>query len=136
MSDPRIDSTPRVLVEVVDDNPDLRVLLARALDVLGYDARTHESARAFLDSPPLDRPYLMVVDIRMPGMSGLELHRHLRSLGNEVPVILISGDSDLSTAGESLACERARFMWKPFTSKELRESLVWAEQLMSGQPGT
>lgn len=124
----------RVLVEVVDDNADLRELVARTVQNMGYDARTHASARDFLDSGALDSAQVMVVDVRMPGMSGLQLHRHLRAMDNRVPVILISGDSDISDAGEMLSCDRVRFMWKPFSTRQLRESLAWAEQLIMTRP--
>ena len=123
--------TPRTFVEVVDDNADLRTLLVHALQVMGYEARAHASAREFLDCTPTIGPRVMVVDVRMPGMSGLDLHRHLRAQGNDVPVILISGDSDLTGAGEILSCQRVRFMWKPFNTRQLRESLTWAEQLIA-----
>ena len=126
--------TPRTFVEVVDDNADLRTLLVRSLQVMGYEARAHASAHEFLDSTPINGPCVMVVDIRMPGMSGLDLHRHLRAQGNDVPVILISGDSDLTDAGEMLSCQRVRFMWKPFSNRQLRESLSWAEQLIAQAP--
>jgi len=131
MQEPKSVQTERPFVEVVDDNPDLRELVVNALRVMGYEARSHASAEAFLNCPPVGKPMLIVVDIRMPGMSGLDLHRQLRASGNGVPMILISGDIDMTDAEERLSCTRVRFMWKPFSTRLLRENLIWGEELLA-----
>ena len=81
------------LVHVVDDNADIRRMLALVLESQGYTVRVHDGGAAYLAAAPSEAPHVMLLDVRMPGMSGLELHAKLKESGHDIPVIFMSGES-------------------------------------------
>jgi len=84
-------SQPNELVYVVDDDASVRRALTRVFRAAGYEVLAFESAYEFLDRQPSDTPTCLVLDIRMPGMSGLELADQLRDSGSTLPIVLITG---------------------------------------------
>lgn len=107
------------LVHVVDDNEDIRKMLAMVLEGRGYTVQTYDSGAAFLQAPPTQAPHVMLLDVRMPGMSGLELHARMKAAGNLMPVIFMSGESQ---PHETLAANNSgalHFLWKPFNTREM-----------------
>ena len=82
------------LVAVVDDDPSMLKALGRVLGAGGFEPVLYASAEQFLDSPPVRLPTCLVLDVKLGGMSGLELHRRLRALGSTLPVIMLSALED------------------------------------------
>ncbi len=106
-------------VFVVDDDDAVRRGLAALLGAKGYAARTFDSAQAFLDALPAQPAGCVVVDIRMPRMSGLELQRELGRRGIALPVIVITGHGDVPVAVAALKAGAVDFLEKPFDSAAL-----------------
>ena len=107
------------IVHVIDDDDAVRDSLAFLLDCAGLEARTYNSADAFLKAkPPLDHACL-VTDVRMPGMSGIELMYALQSRGMRVPVIVITGHADVPLAIQAMKAGAAEFIEKPFSDETI-----------------
>lgn len=106
-------------VFVVDDDEDMRNSLQRLLDVAGMRVEVYDSAVAFLESYSPRRPGCLVLDVRMPGMSGLELQEKLQSRGARIPVIIITGHADVPKAVRALRSGAMDFIEKPFNAREL-----------------
>src|SRR5581483_1418334 len=92
----------KTVIHVIDDDAAMRDSLAFLLDVNGYKPMVHDSATAFLSTPAIDTPACVISDIRMPGMSGIELVRKLKNSGKPWPVILITGHGDVALAVEAM----------------------------------
>ncbi len=106
-------------VYVVDDDPALRESLSYLLRSEGLRVRTFESARSFLSEHANDTRGCLVVDVRMPEMSGLQLLEHLGEKGSDLPVIVITGHGDVPMAVRALKCGALDFIEKPFGDQAL-----------------
>ena len=106
-------------VYVVDDDPALRESLSYLLRSEGLRVRTFDSARSFLSEHERNTRGCLVVDVRMPEMSGLQLLEHLIAEGSELPVIVISGHGDVPMAVRALKCGALDFIEKPFGDQAL-----------------
>jgi FixJ family two-component response regulator len=86
------DKVPKTkpLISVVDDDESMRDAMGGLMKSLGYTAETFASAERFLNSHQLSRTCCLIADVHMPGMTGLELHRHLVASGKTIPTILIT----------------------------------------------
>jgi two-component system, LuxR family, response regulator FixJ len=109
----------KTVIHVIDDDAAMRDSLAFLLDVNGFTPLVHESANAFLSSLAVDTLSCVISDIRMPGMSGIELVRKLRGDGATCPVILITGHGDVAMAVEAMKAGAADFIEKPFDDAAL-----------------
>ena len=102
------------IVHVIDDDDAMRELLAFLLKSAKVKVATYESANEFLARLPQINAGCVVTDVRMPGMSGIELLKHLRDLKNMVPVIVITGHGDVPLAVEAMKFGASDFLEKPF----------------------
>jgi two-component system, LuxR family, response regulator FixJ len=107
------------VVHVIDDDEALRESLAFLLGTAHLEVRTYESATAFLDALPRVEPGCIVTDVRMPGISGLELLRRLKALETAIPVIVITGHGDVPLAVEAMKLGAVDFLEKPFEDDAL-----------------
>lgn len=106
-------------IAIVDDDPSVRRGLGRLLAAAGYQVITYASGREFLDGLAGELPSCLVLDVRMPGMSGVAVHDALKAAGRSLPVLFISGDADLpepirASIGASLA-----YLAKPVDDDQL-----------------
>lgn len=106
--------TPERKVFVIDDDPAVRTALNALLTVKGYAVALFESAEAFLAADRPGTAGCLLVDVRMPGMSGLELQRELRTRGAFPPIIVITGHGDVPLAVSALKAGAVDFLEKPF----------------------
>lgn len=109
------------IVFVVDDDPDVRQSLQWLLESVHLRTKTCASAHEFLDSYDPDVPSCVLLDVRMPGMSGLDLQARLAADGIEVPVIMITGHADVPMAVRSLKLGAFDFIEKPFNDQIIVE---------------
>ncbi len=110
-------------VFIVDDDRDVREFLERLVTSKEMHAATFESAHAFLDAYDPTSPGCLVLDISMPGMSGLELQEELGNRGAEIPVIILTGKGDVASARTAFRAGIVDFVLKPFRNRELLASI-------------
>ena len=106
-------------ISVIDDDASVRVGTDNLLSSHGYNVRTFASAEDFLQSAQADGSSCVVADVQMPGMSGLDLLEHLRTLGNHVPFIFITAFPDESVRDRALKVGAVCFLAKPFAGPVL-----------------
>ena len=118
-------------VFVVDDDESVRDSISIMLDSVGVENRAYESALDFLEHYDADEHCCLVLDIRMPGISGLELQDTLNGRGLEVPIVFITGHGDIPMAVEAMRKGAVHFIRKPFREQELLDAINEALQLDS-----
>ena len=109
-------------LHVIDDDARLREALAFLLEVNGIKARFYETGNAFLDALPVEEGCLLT-DVRMPGITGLELVRELKRRSIDLPVIVMTGHGDISLAVEAMKAGVSDFIEKPFNDEVLISAL-------------
>jgi two-component system response regulator FixJ len=114
---------PEPIVYVIDDDDAVRQSLEFLLRTAGFTARSFESAKAFLEIMPELRSGCIITDVRMPGISGIDLLRRVKELGVDIPVIMITGHGDISLAVEAMKIGAADFLEKPFDDDQLLAAL-------------
>jgi two-component system response regulator FixJ len=118
-------------VHVVDDEEPVRKSLAFMLTMNGFAVRMHDSATSFLQFAPSIRNGVLITDLRMPDMSGVELIRSLASLPAKVPAIVITGHGDVPMAVEAMKAGAVDFIEKPFEDVVLIEAIGRASALLT-----
>ena len=116
----------RPTVFIVDDDPAIRKSLRFLLETVGLHVETHASAREFLDRYQPERPGCLVLDVRMPGMSGLELQTKMRELRWEIPVIILTGFGEVPVAVRAMKNGATDFSEKPVSQQILLEQIQQA----------
>jgi len=107
------------IVFVIDDDDSVRRSLERLLRSVDLDVETFASAQDFLRKPMPDRPACVVLDLRLPGPSGLELQESLIRSGHEVPIVFISGHADVPSSVRAIKAGAVDFLQKPFSDQAL-----------------
>lgn len=108
------------LIEVVDDDISVRESLESLIRSAGLEARVFASAEEFLNSAHNRKGDALILDVRLPGMSGIELHRHLVGRNYKVPVIFITAHaSDEHARSEAASAWTVAYLTKPFSEEEL-----------------
>jgi FixJ family two-component response regulator len=116
----------RQLLSVVDDDESVRESLPDLLREFGYAARAFSSAQEFLSSDYLDETMCLILDVVMPGMSGLDLQDELTRRGKEIPIIFITGRKDEDIQKQAFRQGAVRFLSKPFSDSTLLEAVKGA----------
>jgi two-component system C4-dicarboxylate transport response regulator DctD len=114
---------PQTQVVLVDDDPHLRKALSQTLDLAGLKVLSLADARGLAALLPVDWPGVVVSDIRMPGLDGLELQQQLHAIDSELPVLLITGHGDIQLAVQAMRAGAYDFLEKPFPSEALLDSV-------------
>jgi FixJ family two-component response regulator len=110
-------------VLVIDDDPDLRASIGRLLRSLDLDARLFASVSDFLNSDLPDGPACLVLDVRLPGQSGLDFQRELAGANRQVPIIFITGHGDIPMSVQAMKGGAIEFLTKPFRDQELLDAI-------------
>ena len=110
-------------VFIVDDDPSIRRSLERLVRADGYRVQTFVSAREFLERAVMKKPDCLVVDVRMPGQSGLDLQQVLETAGSTVPIIFITGHADGPLAEQALRAGAVELLAKPFDGEVLLDAV-------------
>lgn len=121
----------RRVVHVIDDAADVCEALKVLLHTAGLEARTYASAEEFLAEVRLNRPMCLLVDVRLPGMSGLDLVRQLQQSPMRPVVVMITGHGDVPLAVQAMRAGALHFMEKPFEPAELLQTIEEALERVS-----
>ena len=123
----------KAIVHVIDDDEAIRQSLAFLLQAAKLEVKTYSSAMAFLDALPDAASGCVITDVRMPGMSGVDLLRRLKELKIGVPVIVITGHGDVALAVEAMKVGAVDFLEKPFDDDVLLASVQSALKRQDGE---
>jgi FixJ family two-component response regulator len=115
------DSNSTVLV--IDDDPNFRASVGRLLRSLGLNVQLFASIAEFLESDPPDGPTCLVLDIRLPDQSGLDLQRELAAANREVPIIFVTGHGDIPMSVQAMKRGAIEFLTKPFRDQDLLDAI-------------
>ncbi|MGA0607919.1 response regulator transcription factor [Phenylobacterium sp. VNQ135] len=123
-------STTRCAVHIVEDDSAIGKALTALLAPQGHAVSLHSSAEAFLAALPGLPPGCILADIRLPGMSGLDLIKRLKAIGAPHPVIVISGHGDVDLVVEAMKSGAADYLQKPIRAARLAETIAqaWSDQ--------
>jgi FixJ family two-component response regulator len=111
------------VVFIVDDDPSIRDTLQDLLRSVGLDARVFKSTQEFLASSRPDAPSCLVLDVRLPGQSGLDLQRALTASGIDLPIVFITGHGDVPMAVRAMKAGAIEFLIKPFRDQDLLDAI-------------
>jgi len=126
-------ASDKAVVHVIDDDEASRQSLAFLLQTANIDVQTHASATTFLDRLPALSAGCVITDVRMPGLSGIDLLHRLRQLHFAAPVIVITGHGDVPLAVEAMKIGAVDFFEKPFDDEALLASVRSALQQQAGE---
>jgi len=110
-------------VYVIDDDPAILHVLAELIGLTGLNTKSYASATEFLEAYEATSPACLVLDVRLPGMSGPELQQRLAHSGNALPIIFITGHADAAIEAEAMKHGAIGFLEKPFRPQDLIENI-------------
>jgi FixJ family two-component response regulator len=113
----------RAVVFVIDDDPSMRSALEDLVSTVDLEVRAFASPQEFLQSKPRDAPGCLVLDIRLPGMSGLTFQQELTKEGLGLPVIFITGHGDIPMSVRAMKAGAVEFLTKPFHDQDLLDAI-------------
>lgn len=116
-------SEPKAIVFVVDDDRSVREALDSLFRSTGLNVSMFASAQEFLESEKPDCPSCVVLDVRMPGLSGLDLQREMANAGIHLPVIFITGHGDIPMTVQAMKAGAVEFLTKPFREQDLLDAV-------------
>ena len=111
------------VVFVVDDDPSMRGALEDLVNSVGLEVRAFGTPQEFLQSPQPNAPGCLVLDVRLPGMSGLTFHKELEKEGIALPVIFITGHGDIPMSVRAMKAGAVEFLTKPFHDQDLLDAI-------------
>jgi len=111
------------LVIIVDDDASVREALCELMQSAGFEAISFSSTKALLETSTLDQPGCLILDVRMPGSSGLDLQRHLTSSGNPKPVIFLTAHGDIPMTVQAMKAGAVDFLTKPVRDQTLLDAV-------------
>jgi FixJ family two-component response regulator len=112
-------TTPDAVVFIVDDDDSVRQALTALFRSAGLSAQPFPSAREFLQHRRPDSPACLILDVRLPGLSGLDLQRELRAAGDRIPVVFITAHGDIPMSVRAMKGGAVEFLLKPFLGEDL-----------------
>jgi len=119
-------SEDQQIVSIIDDDEDVRDSLVELIDSIGLQTKSYSSAINFLDEADINQAGCILADVRMPGMSGIELQHKLNELGASQPLIIMTGHGDITMAVKAMKDGAFEFLQKPFRDQELLDCITKA----------
>jgi FixJ family two-component response regulator len=110
-------------VFVVEDDPSMRVALRNLLRSVGLEPQLFTSAQEFMEARKIDGPSCLILDVRLPGLSGLDLQRELSESGVHVPIIFITAHGDIPMSVRAMKAGAVEFLTKPFRDQDLLDAI-------------
>jgi FixJ family two-component response regulator len=117
---------PDAIVFVVDDDAAVREALGGLIRSAGLKVETFASAQEFLARAPADVSSCLVLDVRLPGLSGLDLQSRMAEINREIPIVFITGHGDIPTSVRAMKAGAVEFLTKPFGDRELLDAIAQA----------
>jgi FixJ family two-component response regulator len=111
------------IIVVVDDDVSVREALGSLIRSAGLRVETFASAQEFLARPRADVPSCLVLDVRLPGLSGLDLQKRMAEVNLEIPIVFITGHGDVPTSVQAMKAGALEFLTKPFADRDLLEAI-------------
>jgi len=115
--------TEAAVVFVVDDDPSVRSSLKFLLSTVGLQAETFDSADSFLRKKPPDVPSCLVLDVRLPGLSGLDFQRELAARNIRIPIVFLTGHGDIPMSVRAMKAGAVEFLTKPVRDQDLLDAV-------------
>src|SRR6202140_5663039 len=119
---------PNPIVIVIDDDAAFRRSTERLILSVGYKVQTFAAAGEFLRNPRPEAPACLLLDVRLPGLSGLDLQRELVTAGVQIPIIFITGHGDIPMSVQAMKAGAVEFLTKPFRDQALLDAIHQAIQ--------
>ena len=116
-------ATAETMVFVIDDDPSFRRSTEALIGSAGFNVQTFSSAEEFLRSPRPEVPACLVLDVRLPHLSGLDLQRELAKISVEIPIIFITGHGDIPMTVQAMKGGATEFLTKPFREQDLLDAI-------------
>lgn len=116
------------VVFVIDDDPSMRTALRELIEAVGLSCQTFGSGQELLNAKLPDVPSCMVLDVRLPGLSGLNLQRELTERGIQIPIIFITGHGDIPMSVQAMKAGAVEFLTKPFRDQDLLDAIEQATE--------
>jgi FixJ family two-component response regulator len=117
------------MISIIDDDESLRDSLKNLFRSMGFRTQGFASAEEFLHSLQLDDPDCLILDVRMPGMSGLDLQRYLRSMQSKIPIVFITSHAEGDAEAQAIQAGAVAFLYKPCREEALLEAIDSALKL-------
>ena len=114
------------MVFVIDDDADVRASIGSLLELAGLQFECFETAEQFLHSKPLDGPSCLILDVSLPGISGLDFQEELKKAGLQIPIIFITGHGDIPMTVKAMKSGAVEFLTKPIGNRNLLEAVQQA----------
>ena len=118
-----IDNISDATVLIVDDDAEVRTALENLLRSMDFRVKSFASAQKFMEGPPTWGPCCLVLDVRLPGQSGLELQAQLAAQGVKAPIVFISGYADVHMSVKAMKAGAVEFLQKPFRDQDLLDAV-------------
>lgn len=119
----KVRPTPEPVVFVIDDDASVRDSLKNLLETVGLHVELFDSAHAFMTFRRPDAPSCLILDVRLPGLTGLEFQSELLKLGISLPIIFITGHGDITMSVRAMKLGAVEFLTKPFRDQDLLEAV-------------
>src|SRR6266850_2052198 len=116
------------VVFVIDDDPSMLTAIRELIEAVGLSCQTFESGRELLEAKLPDVPSCLVLDVRLPGLSGLNLQRELTERGIHIPIIFITGHGDIPMSVQAMKAGAVEFLTKPFRDQDLLDAIEQATE--------
>ncbi|PWU11932.1 MAG: DNA-binding response regulator [Terriglobia bacterium] len=111
------------IVAIVDDDPSVRTGLERLIRSLGWKAETFASAQEFLDRPRTEAPSCLLLDLQLPGLSGLDLQKRIADAGLEIPIVFLTGHGNIPISVKAMKAGAVEFLTKPVEEEDLLRAI-------------
>jgi FixJ family two-component response regulator len=121
-----MNTEPNPVVFVIDDDASMRSAISRLLAAVGINVRTFTSAQEFLSTKLADVPGCLVLDVRLPGLSGLDLQKEMVARGIHYPIIFVTGHGDIPMSVQAMKAGAVEFLTKPFRDQDLLDAITQA----------
>ena len=111
------------VIAIVDDDPSVRKGLERLIRSAGWQAETFASAQEFLDRPRTEAPSCLVLDLQLPGLSGLDLQKRMAEAGLETPIVFLTGHGNIPASVKAMKAGAIEFLTKPVDEQDLLRAI-------------